>query len=175
MELKRVVVGLDGSAAAAAAAHWAAEAVRDSGGEVLAVHAVEPPPELVRDAFADVAYGLGLVPSDMKEMDEVRRILDEEWCRPFRDVGVRYRTVVSHSDPVHALLGTARREDADAIVIGHQSDTGLLQRLFQGVSDHLVDHARRPVVVVPFHPAAAPLTRHGAVSAGHPMHPMQRP
>jgi len=52
-------------------------------------------------------------------------------------------------------LGTARREDADAIVIGRQGDTGLLHRLFQGVSDHLVDHARRPVVVVPFHPAGA--------------------
>jgi len=162
MELKRVVVGLDGSAAAAAAARWAAEAVRDSGGEVLAVHAVRVPLELIREAVTDAAYGLGRAPSDTTDTEELRHLLDEQWCRPLRDIGVQYRTVVSNSDPVQALLGTARREDADAIVIGHQGGTGLLHRLFRGVRDHLVDHARRPVIVVPFPPAAAPTAHHVA-------------
>ncbi len=155
MQLKRVVVGLDGSAAAAAAARWAAEAVRDSEGEVLAVHAAGTSPELVREAFTDAAYGLGLSSSGRSERDELRRLLDEEWCQPLRAAGVRYRAVVSESDPTHALLDTARREDADAIVIGHHGDTGALHRLFRGVSDHLGDHARRPVIVVPFHPSMA--------------------
>ena len=60
-----------------------------------------------------------------------------------------YRTVVSDTDPVRALLQTARREQADLIVIGHQCDSGFVHRLMQGLSDHLIDHAKLPVVVVP--------------------------
>ena len=48
MELKKVLVGIDGSAASAAAECWAADAVRDCGGEVVAVHVIGSP--LVRQA-----------------------------------------------------------------------------------------------------------------------------
>ena len=154
MELKRIVVGLDGSAGAGVAARWAAEAVRDSGGEVLAVHATGASPELIRETFTDASYGLGL--SSGAGTDELRHLLDERWCRPLRAVGVRYRAIVSASDPAHALLDTARREEADAIVIGHQGDEGVLHQLFRGLSDHLIEHARRPVIVVPSDRAATP-------------------
>lgn len=149
MQLKRVVVGIDGSAPAAAAARWAAQAVHDSGGEVLAVYATGTAPELLQETFTDAAYGLGLASADGAARDELRHLVDEQWCRPLRTSGVRYRAVVSPSDPVHALLDTARYEDADAIVIGHRDDPGILHRLFRGVSDHLVDHAGRPLIVVP--------------------------
>ena len=43
MELNRVLVGIDGSAASAAAERWAADAVRESGGEVIALHVVGSP------------------------------------------------------------------------------------------------------------------------------------
>lgn len=129
---------------------------------MLAVYGVGTSPELVREAFTDAVHGLGLTPAGETERDELGHLLDEGWCRPLRDAGAAYRAVVSPLDPVHALLDTARREDADAIVIGHQGDTGFLHRLFRGLSDHLVDHARRPVVVVPFHPSA------GSSASGRP-------
>ena len=153
MELKRVVVGVDGSTASAAAARWAAEAVHDSGGEVLAVYATGTAPELVRETFADAAYGLGLSSGGRAATEELRHLV-EHWCQPLHALGLRYRVVVSASDPAHALLDTAREEDADAIVIGHQGNTGVLNRLFRGVSDHLIDHARRPLIVVPFRESA---------------------
>jgi nucleotide-binding universal stress UspA family protein len=150
MELKRVLVGLDGSEAAAAA-RWAAEAVQDCGGEVLAVHAVETFP-VVRQAAQSAGRGLGILSSGVTDREEESsRALDERWCRPLRDAGVPYRTVLEEADPVQALLDTARREDADLIVVGHQGGTGFLHRLFRELSDQLIDHAERPVVVVPFH------------------------
>lgn len=152
MELKRVVVGLDGSPASAAAAHWAAAAVRDCGGEILAVHGIGTFPELPHEAAEDALGGLGFSsPSGVTDRTaESRSVLEEWWCRPFREAGVPYQIVVAESDPVHALLDTARREDADMIVIGHQGNTGFLHHLFRGLSDQLVDHAKRPVVVVPY-------------------------
>lgn len=159
MDLKRIVLGLDSSEAAAAAAHWAAAAVLDSGGEVVAVHGMGTSPEILGEAVADASRGLGFVPSEVEDVvpsevtdttEAVRLLLEERWCLPLREAGVAYRTVVSQADPVQALLETARREDADMIVVGHHGGTSFLDRLFRDLSDELVDHARRPVVVVPY-------------------------
>jgi len=146
MELRRVLVGVDGSPASAAAARWAAQAVGD-GGEVVVLYAIGT--ALIGQAARSAATGLGIFPHEKGgPKEEARRVLDQ-WCLPLRDSGVRYRTVVSDADPVRALIHHGRREDADLIVIGHQGDTGVLHRLVQGLSDHLIDHAKRPVVVVP--------------------------
>jgi nucleotide-binding universal stress UspA family protein len=155
MNVKRVVVGIDGSDAAAEAARWAAEAVRDSGGEVVVVHGLGGSPELMREAAMSASRGLGFAPPGSPPPTEDHE-LEESWCRPLVEVGVAHRTVVSKLEPVQALLDIASREDADLIVIGHRGDTGLLHRLFRGVSDHLVDHANRPIVVVPYHPERRP-------------------
>jgi nucleotide-binding universal stress UspA family protein len=149
MELNRVLVGIDGSAASAAAECWAANAVRESGGEVIALHVVASP--LVLQATEDVINGLGMAHTRLiRASAETGRLLEEEWCQPLRDAGVRYRTLVARGDPVHELLHTARKEDVDLIVIGHQHDSSFVHRLFRGLSDELLDHARRPVVVVPY-------------------------
>jgi nucleotide-binding universal stress UspA family protein len=145
MELKRVLVGVDGSAAARAAIEWAAEAV-GPGGEVVAVHSTGT--ALIGQAAASAATGLGMFPHVAGTKEEAKRML-EGWCAPLRSSGVSYRMVVSDAEPVRALLDHARREDADLIVIGHRNGSGFVHRLMQGLSDHLIDHAQRPVVVVP--------------------------
>jgi nucleotide-binding universal stress UspA family protein len=157
MRPKRVLLGLDDSAGAAAAARWAAEAARDSGGEVVVVHAFGARPEVAREMAMSVIDGLGL--SDFVTPEgraELRHLVDTRWCGPLRDAGVPYRTVVSELDAVHAMLEAARHEDVDLIVIGHQGDSGLLHRLFHRMGDRLADHARRPVVVVPAQRATSP-------------------
>jgi nucleotide-binding universal stress UspA family protein len=148
MELNKVLVGIDGSPSSVAAECWAANAVRDSGGEVVALHVIGAP--LVQQATEDVVHGLGMAESGLERAQaESARLLEEEWCQPLRDAGVPYRTLVARGDPVHELLHIARKEDVDVIVVGHQCDSSFVHRLFRGISDNLLDHARRPVVVVP--------------------------
>jgi nucleotide-binding universal stress UspA family protein len=145
MELRRVLVGVDGSEAAQAAVRWASEAV-GPGGEIVAVHSTGT--ALIGQAAASAATGLGMFPPNGGRKEEAKRAL-EEWCAPLQASGVAYRMVVSDAEPVRALLDSARREDADLIVIGHRNGSGFVHRLVQGLSDHLIDHAQRPVVVVP--------------------------
>ena len=146
MDVRRVLVGVDGSAASAAAARWAAQAVGD-GGEVVVLHATGT--ALIGQAARSAATGLGIFPHETGGSREETRRIVEQWCLPLRDSGVAYRTVVVDADPVKALIEQAQRDDVDLIVIGHQGDSGVLHRLVQGLSDHLIDHAHRPVVVVP--------------------------
>lgn len=151
MELKRMVVGVDGSPAAASALRWAADVVGDDG-EILAVHGTAT--ALIAQAAASAATGLGAFPELEGRRAEAQRMLEGRWREPLRDTGVAYRAVALDADPVDALLEIARQEDADAIVVGHQGPTGFLQRLFRGVCEGLIDEARRPVVVIPHDPMA---------------------
>ena len=155
MVLNRVLVGLDDSEAAAAAARWAAEAVRGTGGEVIAVHGLDTSPP--RQAVEGVLRGLGVPPRDVFDWKaEVREILEKDWCQPLRDAGVPYRAMLVEGDPVHALINTARDLDVDLIVVGHQGGTTFLHRLLGHLSDDLLllDNAPCPVVVVPSSPSA---------------------
>ena len=153
MPLKKILVGVDDSEAAAAAARWAAEAVRETGGEVVAVHCLDT--SVVRLAVESVIRGLGVPPTDIVDWrDEIRLLLEADWSQPLRDAGVPYRTMLVEGDPVRALLDTARDLDVDLIVVGHQGGTTFLHRLFSHVSEALLDHASRPVVVVPFSPVS---------------------
>jgi nucleotide-binding universal stress UspA family protein len=154
MELKKVLVGIDGSPAATAAECWAADAVRASGGEVVALHVIDSP--LLRQATEDVVNGLGMADSGpLRSHAESTRLLEEEWCQPLRDARVTYRTIVAKGDPVHELLHVARKEDVDLIVIGHHAESSFVHRLFRGLSGDLLDRARRPVVVVPYSKVAS--------------------
>ena len=146
MELKRIVVGVDGSPAAASALRWAAQAAGGDG-EIVAVHGTAT--ALIAQAATSAATGLGFFPELEGRREEAQRLLEGQWREPVADTGVSYRAVARDSDPVDALLETARQEGADVIVVGHQGPTGFLQRLFQGVCEGLIDEARRPVVVVP--------------------------
>lgn len=151
MELKRIVVGVDGSPAAASALRWAADVVGDDG-EILAVHGTAT--ALIAQAAASAATGMGVFPDLEGRREEAQRMLEGRWREPVRDSGVAYRAVALDADPVDAILETARGENADAIVVGHQGPTGFLQRLFRGVCEGLIDEARRPVIVVPHVPVA---------------------
>jgi nucleotide-binding universal stress UspA family protein len=149
MEVKRIVVGVDGSPAAGAALEWALGAVA-KGGELLAVHGTAQ--ALIGSGGRFGGDGVGMFAGTGSGRD-ARRLVEEHYCAALRDADVAHRVMIVDSDPVDALFDVARREDADLIVIGHQSDGGFVHRLLQGLSDHLIDHARRPVVVVPFRPA----------------------
>lgn len=150
MDFNRILVGVDGSEAAGAALRWAREALaRD--GEIVALYATGA--ALVGQAAVSTASGLGVFRNLGGSKEDAYRALDA-WCEPLRAWGVSYRTVVSDDEPVDALLDSARREDADVIVVGHQGTNRFLARFFQGLGEQLIDHAKRPVVVVPSHPAA---------------------
>ena len=137
--MKRVVLMLDGSPESAAAAHWVGDHL--GGTEVVAVTTVSP--------FG--AFVLGLPPSRAADwMPEIRRALEERWCAPLRDAGVPFRTHLLSGSPAPAIVDLARREDAEAIVVGKPARSFLSEHLLGSVAADLVHHAAIPVIVVPF-------------------------
>lgn len=134
--MKRIVVGVDGSAVAAAALAWAAQLAASSGAEVVVATAFWPAEsELPPDRYDELEAA-------------ATRSLEAEWSAPAREAGVEYRTVLCEGEPA-ALLEAAEAEDADLLVVGTRGRGGFAGLHVGSVAHHLAHHTTRPLAIVP--------------------------
>jgi len=139
VEIRRIVVGVDGSEHAARAVAWAAGLARALDADVVAVHALG----LLHWT------GRGAAVASDSYRDEIRAELEGAWCAPLRDAGARYRAELREGNPVAALLGVADETAADVVVVGSRGMGGFPELLLGSTSTQVAQHARRPVVIVP--------------------------
>ncbi len=141
--VRRIVVGADGSAASLRAISWAARRAAEIGGEVIAVHAIQPfwmIDGVVSSEDMSLAY--------KNWQEDMERVLEGQWCAPLRTTGVAYRSLSLEGGPA-ALLGVANREQAELVVVGRSGRSGLSELLLGSFSHHIVHHSSVPVVVIP--------------------------
>ena len=138
--VRKVVLGLDGSNGAVRALEWVLSALASPELEIVAVHAVRPMGEFLLDLPA-----LGLD----KWRENLKWALENEWCKPIREAGIRYRAMTVEDNPARALGQVADSEQADMVVVGAQGHGNVAEQLLGSVSYKLAHTARQPVVVVP--------------------------
>lgn len=134
--MKRILVGVDGSAEGKAAAEFAAQQV-EKGGQLVIAHIVHPPAVAEPIAMAPAAQA-------MREYGEALvRELAARCARP----GLAIETTVRLGAPAAALAALGTELSVDLIVVGHRG-LGAVQRLLLGsVAERLVRIANRPVLV----------------------------
>ncbi|MEX2247569.1 MAG: universal stress protein [Dehalococcoidia bacterium] len=83
------------------------------------------------------------------QADHDRRVEDmtAEALRVLRDANVPVREIVGYGSPGEVILRCADEERADVIAVGRRG-SGLSRAMLGSVSDHVVKHATRPVVIV---------------------------
>lgn len=139
MELRRLIVGVDGSPNSLAAVEWAAGLARLVGAEVTAVHALG----LLERLDADTS-----VPVEGHH-DEIRQRFDEVWTAPLTDVPVPARREMRYGRPADVLLAVGDDLDVDLVVVGTRG-LGGAGLLLGSTSAEVAQRCRRPVVVVPW-------------------------
>jgi uncharacterized protein YeaO (DUF488 family)/nucleotide-binding universal stress UspA family protein len=141
-----IVVGVDGSAGAQAALEWAVHeaALRDR--SVRAVMAWHYSPAY-GDAWIWPTEGLEPAAICEQVLDSVVAELPETEDSTGVVPTVEITSSVVEGHAGHALLLAA--EEADLLVVGSRGRGGLVGALLGSVSQHVVAHARCPVVVVP--------------------------
>jgi nucleotide-binding universal stress UspA family protein len=137
--VKRIVVGVDGSANSRRALAWAAGLARAFNAEIVAVHAVGLLTHL--DAGPPV-------PSQ-GHRDAIGLAFAGEWTSQLEESGLSFERVMLDGSPVPALLGAADDYDADIIVVGSRGLGGFPELLLGSTSHQLAQHAGRPVLIVP--------------------------
>jgi nucleotide-binding universal stress UspA family protein len=148
MNLKRIVVGLDGSAEAASALEWAADLASLGGAEITAV--------TVFDAGPFMAWGIG--PVYLPDFAQLRAGLRHDlnaWCAPLRSRGIAHDAVLREGSAAMELLKEADAQPTDLIVLGTRGRGGFGELLLGSVAHHVTQHSKHPVLVVPRRAVAA--------------------
>lgn len=132
-----IVAGVDGSRNSTDALRWAARQAELTGGRVHAVIVWRLP----------VSYRYAPDYSDVDFVEDARKTLDDavaETLGPKPEVPVVTRVLEGH--PAQVLIEATR--DADLLVVGSHGHGAFAGMLLGSVSQHCVQHAHCPVVVV---------------------------
>jgi len=143
-----LVVGVDGSPAAAEAARWASQLAARLGARVVAI-AVAVPQPLVAPG---VDIGVAATTLDLPAVEEgvrarCRQWLDEAVAGLPGEVVGRVERRVEVGDPTTALLDAAR--EATMLVLGNHRHGGVAGALLGSVAQQCTHRARCPLVLVP--------------------------
>ena len=155
---KRILVGVDGSENARRALLWAIDQARELEARILAVHAIELPPDLFAGytppttAF-DQEWREGIMKRFQTAFDQewregIKNRFQDEWLRPLKHSGVPYRAIVGAGDPAAVLTQAAEEQDVDMMVLGRRGLGGFPELLLGRVSEKVTHHSRRPVVLL---------------------------
>jgi nucleotide-binding universal stress UspA family protein len=138
----RIVVGVDGSASSRSALRWAVGQARLTGGTVDAVIAWHLPVMLRNQSWAPIyAEEAGDFATDARKRIDAAISAEVEPADSHL-----VRTHVVHGHPAQVLLDVA--DDADLLVVGRRGHGSFAGALLGSVSQHCVQHARGPVLVV---------------------------
>lgn len=142
-EVRRIVVGVDGSETSRHALRWAAEEARSHGSQLHVIHAWEVP---------TLAVGTGVSPGRRTARPDAQHeeasklvadvVRDELGDNPPGDV----RTSIGRGPAAGVLLDAAR--EADLLVVGSRGLGGFKGLLLGSVSSKMAAHAPCPVVIV---------------------------
>jgi nucleotide-binding universal stress UspA family protein len=142
MAMKRILVGVDGSPEAAAAAQKAADLAKAVRAQLTIAHVVprRPPP-------GPEAYVAPRDRGDLVERHHVAALLYQAEQDCARDGLVLDSQ--THTGPVaEALADAADEGDFDLVVVGHRGRGGARRTLLGSVADRLVQISHKPVLVV---------------------------
>lgn len=139
MENKPVIVGIDGSPDSVRALRWAADFARELQAPLQALTTFEVPG----------IYGVQAMAGweDPARLEEESRSMLAEIVREAMGEGAQVEERVVQGHPAKVLVEAS--PDAQLIVVGSRGRGGFAGMVLGSVSQHTVNHAQCPVVVVP--------------------------
>jgi nucleotide-binding universal stress UspA family protein len=135
--MKQILVGVDGSAASAAALRFATQIAVEEGAEITAVHAYQRPySELSPDERE-------------RRRADCSDVLERIWVRPAIDAGVIVHQRIHEGDP-REIVDIANSEGADLVVLGRTgSGTGPALLHLGSVVEYAAHHVHAALAVIP--------------------------
>jgi nucleotide-binding universal stress UspA family protein len=132
MGFRRILVPLDGSLESAKVLPQVHDFARIYESEVLLVHALEPDMSVEASSrFESHAEAAAMLEHHKKSLG-----------------GVAVRVIVLTGEPAAALLDAADRESADLIALTTHGRSGVSRWIYGSVAEHVLHHARVPLLVV---------------------------
>ncbi|MGJ3240398.1 MAG: universal stress protein [Anaerolineae bacterium] len=149
--LKQVLVPLDGSALSEQAINYATNVIAP-GGKVILLSVIEVPTDY-EYALVDVPMTLVTARqfSEAEYNTAYKRVQDylAGFSRKLTAKGFTVETIIETGEPATVINDTANKHKVEAIVMTTHGRTGLNRWLFGSVTQKVISHMTRPVLVVP--------------------------
>jgi nucleotide-binding universal stress UspA family protein len=142
-DMKRILVGVDGSKESRDAARMAADIARATHSQLSIAYAVAPV-SLPTGAPELVAH----VNDWVDKEKEAAKIVLKEIAAAVAQPGLIIETIVQDGPPVAALAELCRTGDVDLVVVGHRGRGAIARALLGSVADRLVQISSKPVLVM---------------------------
>jgi nucleotide-binding universal stress UspA family protein len=138
--LAKILIPTDFSNCSKTAFTYASALARDFRAELRLVHVINPHWYPFGDKYAALDAA--------QLMEEASRAARKQMCSIAATSNVRYSVRVIHGSPAIEICHAAN-EDVDLIVISTHGRTGIGHVLIGSTAEHVVRHARCPVLVIP--------------------------
>lgn len=140
MSIDQLVIGVDGSPGSLAAVQWGAELAGQCGAHVTAVYAQSP--------WLAMVFSIPPLDSDALR-HEAEAELEGRWTEPLRQAGVKYDIRLGEDSPAQLLLDSARKLNADLLVVGRHGNAPWAPHVLGSVPRKLLQASGCPLVIVP--------------------------
>jgi nucleotide-binding universal stress UspA family protein len=155
MKIKKILIGIDDSKFAEHAAEYGFDIAHTYKAHVGLVHIVEP--MMMPSAGTGSEVSLGTMPqvtgADELEIMNIQTEASESLIeRTAKHLGkdLEVTEFNQYGDTAEGIINCAKEFNADLIVIGTHSRSGLDRLLMGSVAEEVVRHSPIPVLVVPF-------------------------
>jgi nucleotide-binding universal stress UspA family protein len=146
IEIKNILVPIDGSDYSLNAAEYAIRIARNEKAQLFCIHIVTP----------SIPYGYATPAStESRNHDEAIKRKIESWFDDVRNMAkdedihdIKTEIFIDVKSIIQSIVEYASRKDIDLIVIGTKGRSGLKKFLMGSVANGIVEHAHCPVLVV---------------------------
>ncbi|MGE0201002.1 MAG: universal stress protein [Candidatus Melainabacteria bacterium] len=146
----KILLPVDGSSCADQTLHWAGSTFDKAATEYTLLHVIPIIPELPMEEYD--------VENAQKLLAGARQILESQGCTVAQ-------TRHQHGDAVGHICETADQIKADLVIIGSHGRRGLSKILLGSVSEAVLEHCKRPVIIFKNAVPASPGEHHGLLPA----------
>jgi len=153
--MKKILIGIGESKFSDYATAYGFELARKLKAEIGLIHIIEPmvvPPSVTTDTSMVMPFDSSadvVTPELMNIENEVsKKVLEAAVKKYAGDDPIS--TFTEYGDTADGILNCAKQFNADMIIIGTHSRSGIDRFLMGSVAEHVVRYAEVPVLVVPF-------------------------
>jgi nucleotide-binding universal stress UspA family protein len=145
MKFANILVPTDFSPPADHALQVAIDVARQSGGKLLLVHVIDPPPYLSTMAAEVTTVAVLEIQERTRKwaQDRLAKIAKEKI-----PAGVQVETMLVEGIPFHEILELSRQKHSDLIVMATHGHTGVKHFLLGSTTERVVREAKCPVLTV---------------------------
>ena len=143
---QKILVGIDGSANAAAALAWAVSEAQARGASVEAVYVWQDPSMAYSAAYSAPGY----IPPVAGDVEEIAQHLLDDTLKKLPDVhDVKIGLRSASGAPVDILTRAAEEPDVAMTALGTRGHGGVVGLLLGSVSHAMTHHSRKPLAIIP--------------------------